>query len=180
LRIAIDPSLSGTAICIKNSTDKLNYRLIGTQKNKELPPSVDYTMRLMELRDEVKKTIDECKGVEFAAIEGMSFGSVGRLAELGGLSYFIREVLVEKKIPFIVIPPTVVKKYWTGKGNSPKIDMIREAVSRNLEIPYTKKFKGEILPDDNCVDSTAIMYFLEDFLAGKLIDIEDRIERFAP
>ena len=178
--IGIDPSLTGTAICTQEGDDPPQFELISTEKDKDLPPSVDYTFRLMKIRDGVRAAVENVKKVEFAAIEGISFGSTGRLAELGGLSYFIREIFVEKKIPFIVIPPTVLKKYWCDKGNCAKIDMIKEALIRKIHIPYMKKYKGLELPDDNCVDSVAIVYFAKSYLNKELNGLEEKIERFGP
>ena len=178
--IGIDPSLTATAICTQNGSSPPEFKLISTEKDKDLPPSVDYTLRLMKIRDDVRSVVDNYKEIEFAAIEGLSFGSTGRLAELGGLSYFIREIFVEKKISFIVIPPTVLKKFWCGKGNCSKVDMIKEAMIRKVEIPFLKKYKGLDLPDDNCVDSVAILTFAKEYLDNKLVEYEEKVERFGP
>lgn len=164
----IDQSLTGTAVCVLNGSINPSFHLFSTEKNKEVSQSVDYTFRIMSIRDSIKELIKQEKP-NYIAMEGLSFGSVGRLAELGALSYFIRELFIGK-IPFIVIPPTVVKKYWTGKGNCGKDEMINEAIVRKIEIPFKKKYKKVIYPDDNCVDSIAIASFLKDFLDKKLTE----------
>jgi crossover junction endodeoxyribonuclease RuvC len=54
-------------------------------------------------------------------VEGYSYGSKNSREVLGELGGTIRLMLFEREIPFIVVPPTVLKKYATGKGNADKI-----------------------------------------------------------
>lgn len=156
--IGIDPSLTGTAIYTGNQ-----YYLLGTEKDKHFDASVDYTMRLISLQRDIMSIVMH-HNPDIVGLEGISFGSVGRLAELGALSYFIRAGLIEHKIPFMIIPPTVIKKYWTGKGNASKTLMIETAEKKGCNIPYFKKIKGQEYMDDNCVDATAIRSYVEDYL----------------
>lgn len=172
--IGIDPSLSGTAIYTGE-----NYYLLETKKEKSIDMSIDYTNRIVELKNDIIKIILFHSPL-IVGIEGISYGSVGRLVELGALSYFIRAEFIENNIPFIIIPPTVVKKYWTGKGSASKEMMINEALKRNISIPYYKKIKGQQVIDDNCVDATAIASFTEDYING-IIQIEySGVEIFDP
>lgn len=75
-------------------------------------------------------------------IEGYSFGSfnksnsMSKLIELGGI---IKYDLYCKKIPFIVVPPTVLKKFITGKGNAKKED---------IKLGIYKKFNREFKTSD--------------------------------
>ena len=64
--------------------------------------------------------------VEYAFIEDYSYGSTGRvfhIAENGGV---LKHVLHHSGIKFETIPPTVIKKHATGKGNASK-EMMEEA-----------------------------------------------------
>ena len=169
--ISIDPSLTGTAVCIYNNNYK--FYLFHTEKNNNEFQSIDYTLRLSSLIDKIKNSMDN--EVKWGAVEGLSFGSIGRMAELGGLSYFIRKMFIDSNISFIIVPPTVLKKYWTGKGNASKIDMIAESMKKNIEIPFTKKYNKVELYDDNCVDALALSFFLKDYLSNKNSFI-DKIE----
>jgi len=69
--------------------------------------------------------------VDLCSIEGYSFGSQGRavfdIAELGGC---VRFLLHRLGIPWVDVPPATLKKYATGKGNSPKDAMIAAAIRR--------------------------------------------------
>jgi Holliday junction resolvasome RuvABC endonuclease subunit len=69
--------------------------------------------------------VDICKvhGVDKVYIEGYSYGSVGRvfhIAENGGVCKYM---LWKNHIEYDTIPPTVIKKFATGKGNADKKKM---------------------------------------------------------
>lgn len=175
MTISIDPSLTGTAVCFQDGNN-YDFFLIETKKDKSLSPSADYTIRVRKIKDEVEKLLKD-KIITFAAMEGISFGSVGRIAELGALSYFLRDLFMSHNIPFIIIPPTVLKKVFTGKGNSNKDKMITEAENRSIKIPFIKKYKGGIIRyDDNAVDAYAISDFLSQYLNKQLLSFEDKID----
>ena len=55
-------------------------------------------------------------------MEGISFSSrnTSSLAELSALNYLIREACYKRKIKFIILPPTKVKKFATGNGQADK------------------------------------------------------------
>lgn len=175
----IDQSLTGSGITIyKDGIYK--YYLIESNKEKSDSPSIEYTMRLMRIRDKIKGILG-VNGVTHAGIEGMSFGSNGRsVFELGGLSHLLREMLILTGRKFIVAPPTVVKKYWVGKGNAPKDAMIEEAENRKLTIDIMKNYGTKKEPnmryDDNVVDSFAICELAKDIFEGKLEDFRKQIE----
>lgn len=64
------------------------------------------------------------------AIEGYSFGSPMRMAPLGELGGMVRRDLLERDITWLEVPPTCLKKFATGKGNSPKDVVMREVFKR--------------------------------------------------
>jgi Holliday junction resolvasome RuvABC endonuclease subunit len=70
--------------------------------------------------------------VDLVVIEGYSFGSKGRavfnIGELGGV---VRLSLWEEGIPYVDIPPTCLKKFATGRGNSSKDDVLQAGVMRS-------------------------------------------------
>lgn len=60
------------------------------------------------------------------AIEGLSFGSTGNVTrDLAGLLFTIVILLREDSYEPIIVPPTTVKKFATGKGNSKKDMLIK-------------------------------------------------------
>ncbi len=63
-----------------------------------------------------------------------------------------------------VVPPSVVKKHWTGKGNAKKEEMIETAIKMGAKINTIKKGR----PDDNVVDAVALATMLHSPLLSKV------------
>jgi len=115
--IGIDPSLTSTGICVMSE----HGNILSTKA------ITSYFTGVRRLKDFKEQIIDMCQYVAglkektSVFIEGYSFGSIGRkefIAELGGT---IRLTLHEQELEFIDVPPTVLKKYITGKGNADKV-----------------------------------------------------------
>jgi Holliday junction resolvasome RuvABC endonuclease subunit len=68
---------------------------------------------------------------ELVVLEGYSYGSQGKsvyqIAELGGI---VRYSLYATGMPVVEVAPSTLKKFATGKGNSPKDAMIAAAIRR--------------------------------------------------
>jgi len=123
-------------------------------------PSIEYTKRIVGIRDQIVTMCQERK-YDYAIIEGLAYSSSGSVVfDLGGLSHMIREIFLKRNIKLIVIPPTVAKKYWTGKGNASKDDMVNETKKRGWKIPFNY--------DDNCNDAFVFLQFLKDFVEETL------------
>jgi len=86
-------------------------------------------------------------GIADVAMEGYAFGSqmANMLGELGGLVKI--EVYNKYGIQPIIVPPTVLKKYVTGKGTG---------VQKNQILLHTYKKWGVEFTDDNAADSYAL------------------------
>ena len=115
--IGLDLSLTGTGISVlTNLGAKTNV-----VKTSSKQPMMD---RYKQILASVLATADV--GTSLYIIEGYSFGSfmksssLSNLMELGGI---IKYELSLKGAPFYVVPPTVLKKFITGKGNAKKEDM---------------------------------------------------------
>lgn len=84
--------------------------------------------RLTWLRTEIVALAEQA---DLAVIEGYSFNSrssqAHALGELGGV---VRVALHERGIAYVDVPPAIVKKYATGKGNAGKELVLVEAVKR--------------------------------------------------
>jgi Holliday junction resolvasome RuvABC endonuclease subunit len=91
----------------------------------------------------------------FAAIEGYAFGSEFGREQAGELGGSLRLHLWTQGIPFIVVPPTVLKAYVTGKGNAPKEQIIAHVLKR----------WGYEAVDNNDADAFALAQFAKDYLA---------------
>lgn len=71
-------------------------------------------------------------------IEDYSFGSKGRVFNLAENCGILKYVLYKQGYKFFTVPPTVIKKYATGKGNATKEKMY-EAFVRDTQgdLPFT-------------------------------------------
>jgi crossover junction endodeoxyribonuclease RuvC len=102
--------------------------------------------------------VDLCRTADLVVMEGLSMGLPsfnGRAFvpqgrhDLVGLTYIVRLWLFNMKRNTFLVPPTVLKKWATGKGNSPKNIMLREVSHRwNVEAA-----------DDNQADAVALAEF---------------------
>jgi crossover junction endodeoxyribonuclease RuvC len=87
----------------------------------------------------------------------MSYGSRGSsVFQIAGLNHIVRWWLYRQGYKWLDVPPSVVKKFATGKGNSPKSVMIKAVY---------KKW-GFDVSDDNLADSYALARFHRAYLAG--------------
>ena len=109
--VGIDPSSKTGFVALNGAGEVL--------KAKELTGigSVD-PKRIVSLVDEV---IEHLQPGDIIGIEGYAYGAVGKGVsfqfELGGM---LREWLYRKKADYTIITPTQLKKFSTGKGNTPK------------------------------------------------------------
>jgi Holliday junction resolvasome RuvABC endonuclease subunit len=81
------------------------------------------TSKLMELilpRCQGRKCLVVIENYAFNVIKYKESTSVTGLAELGGV---IRSKLWHAKLPFLEVPPTTIKKWFTGSGNADKVQM---------------------------------------------------------
>lgn len=120
--LALDLSLTATGVA---DTDGTSLTLSSDHKGPE---------RLNDLRNQVDRLTHNqttCR-VDVVAIEGYAMGSARQshsyaIGELGGV---IRHRLWMHNVPYVEVPPALVKKYATGKGNAPKDDVFAAAIRR--------------------------------------------------
>lgn len=144
--MGIDPSLTNFAIVGFNN-EGVTQELI---KSKLKGPE-----RLIQIRDALIEEMEKLEP-DYVGIEGYGFNSQRGvvLGELGGV---IRVVLYEyfgsdydKKV--IVIPPTTLKKFVSGKGNCEKSLILKNVFKR----------WGYDCDNDNLADAYSIAKYVED------------------
>ncbi len=93
--------------------------------------------RLCAIRDEIMRRMcqtppvsDLDGGRPLVVIEGYSFASKFKGELMGELGGVIRTLLWEQAIPYAEVPPTVLKKFATGKGNAGKDEVLACAIRR--------------------------------------------------
>lgn len=118
----IDPSLTGTALCrLDRELAYRVWRYPSESSGKLLVPRFE---RYQQVVNSVFQQIECCSA--HCYLEGYSFGSKGQavinIAEYGSLlrKMLIKQANIDANPEPIEIPPTVVKKFVTGKGNADK------------------------------------------------------------
>lgn len=132
----IDYSLTSPSICVHEGDvwDHKNCKFYYLAKKKstlietnnfygtEYPDFACDTQRYDNLS---RWVLDICvkNKVEKCFIEGYSYGSVGRVFQIGENTGVLKHSMWSKSIPYDIFAPTEIKKYATTKGNSNKENM---------------------------------------------------------
>jgi len=119
--VGLDLSLTHTGVgVVSESGQKICFEIV---------PKRTGFGRTIWIRDTITDRLQEFERVTAFAIEGYSFGSVGRsiydIGELGGL---VKAKFYEEGSAVWLVPPSVVKKFATGKGNATK-EMVVDALN---------------------------------------------------
>lgn len=144
--IGIDPSINCTGVCVYNTVQKSHtYYMIVSKSTKKMKSFKNDNVHIIdyEKRDSNKgdyqikeyhkaeniydichelKTIIEQYRPDLIQMEGISYGSHGSsaLADLAGLNFAIRMMLIECGIDFNILAPTSIKKFAVGNGGAEK------------------------------------------------------------
>ena len=151
--VGIDPSLTGTAICV---LDREEGKLLHNETFKTKLRGIE---RLIYIRDSLKTIlISYINSISGVFIEGYGFGCRGAaIFDLGELGGVLRTMLYEGGFLYYNVPPTVLKMFVTGKGNSHKNVMLEQTFRRwNLG--------SEILTDDDQVDAYGLCQYGDSYL----------------
>jgi Holliday junction resolvasome RuvABC endonuclease subunit len=144
--LGVDQSLNATGLCrLDAAGDLLTSATVTTDDRKD-------GTRLLFIRTAVDTMLT---GVSFVAMEGYSYGSTGRVFELGEVGGVIKALLAERGIPYVVVPPVLVKKFATGNAFARKEDMLLAAQAR-----------GCAFVDDNQADAFFLAHIARAFFAN--------------
>jgi len=127
--IGIDLSLTGTGFVCLNKEEKICIQELIKTSSKDV-----MEFRINKIISQITNLInsqEEDSSLFSIWIEGLSFGSRGQsMLELAGLHYSLRLLFFQKSYVYHIIPPTVLKKYVTGKGHSKKELMLLQVYKR--------------------------------------------------
>lgn len=140
--VGLDLSLTGTGLVILTNGIITKKVLIKSKKNGDLP--INELKRIKQIIDEiVDETIDY--DIDIAVIEGLAFMARNStaLVQLSALNYMVRDMLTQMGIPFVIVAPTSLKKFITGKGN----------VKKDIILMEIHKRYGITIFDDNEADA---------------------------
>lgn len=144
--LGIDPSLTGTGLVSLNEEKIEKAILLKSKKNGDTPALE--LQRIDNLVSEIRREAKDCFGDRdgIVAIEGLAFmaRNTTALVQLSALNYFIRkEVSAITGKKFVIVAPSSLKKFVTGRGNAKKSEMFLEIYKR----------WGETFDDDNLADA---------------------------
>lgn len=83
--------------------------------------------RLVGLRDAIMLVAHDA---DVVVLEGYAFGRGFQAHHMGELGGVVRVALHEARVPFALIPPAVLKRFATGKGNATKDQVLAAAIRR--------------------------------------------------
>jgi len=116
--LGIDQSLRATGICrLADDGRAVATATVGTTGLTDGP-------RLLFIQRAIAAQLD---GVTFAALEGYSYHSINQPFKLGEIGGVVKVLLCERAIPYVVVPPILVKMYATGRATAKKRDMLKAA-----------------------------------------------------
>ena len=135
--LGIDQSLRCSGVAVIGKDQELLY--VGTIT----PGKLTGAPRLGCIRSALRDVLAAEPDIEFAALEGYSYGSgVGRTFELGEVGAVVKLVLWDAGIPYITVSPAGLKQFVSGNGGSNKEHM-RQAVLSKWGIDFADR-------DDEC------------------------------
>lgn len=146
--LGLDLSLTATGLIVINEKEEIiESELISTKSSEEIEN------RILFISNKVLSIVEKYPGCTIK-MEGLSFGSSSSsMLELAALHYYIRISLKLKLLNYEVVPPTVLKKFLTGKGQAKK----------ELMLLYVFKKYGIEFQDNNLCDA----YTLSRYGMGK-------------
>lgn len=162
--IGIDLSLCNTGLVILANGKVIKQVNIKSKPSGDLPK--DELIRMNEIIAQVKKEIIYSRDtVDIVVIEGLAFmaRNTTALVQLAFLSYSCRQFLYKMyedgdiKNCFVIVAPTQLKKFATGKGNCGKEVIMKEIYKRykvdfndnNLSDGFILSKIGEALLKEN-------------------------------
>lgn len=146
--MGIDQSLTATGVSIIKDGE-LEHSSLVKSKYKGIKRLVDIKTQLIQLFNTYKP--------DYVSMEGYGFMTHGRAFELGELGGVIKVAFSELGVTPIIIHPSHLKKFVTGKGNCDK-----SLVLLNIY----KKYKIEF-DDDNIADSYGIARVVWEIMSMK-------------
>lgn len=160
--MGLDLSLNTTAyVIIDENGELVDYGMVTTSLR-----GID---RLMSLECQLRRIIERYWPA-LVGIEGYAYGKHNQAHQIGELGGVVRTMLARLKIPILIIPPAVIKKFATGRGNAAKDEMRLWAYKR-----WNAEFETTDETDAYCIarvalaryaGDTGILQFQREALAG--------------
>lgn len=124
--IGVDLSLTATGICGRGGPSTISplKGMTGMERLNWMQAVIRGCILSPEATEEEHRQT-------LVVFEGLSYGSNDPSAqERAGLAYLLRHALYMRGVPYLLVPPTSLKKFVTGKGNAEKSLMLLEVYKR--------------------------------------------------
>lgn len=144
--LGFDPSLVSSGYCYQHG-DAIKIGTIVPHKK------LDKVHRLQVIKNEFSQILTYSMP-ELVAYEGYAMGAKGRVFSIGELGGVLKSHMWEARINMLIVPPSTLKQYITGKGNATKEEM---------SLALQERFNYSITQDDEC-DATCLYLFGEAYL----------------
>jgi len=151
--VGLDLSLTATGIADGSGVRTIKTNLRGCE-------------RLIFVRDHIAHVVRDSwhyvPGPPLVVIEDYAYhGRHAHSHQLGELGGVVRVALHEAAVPWVAVVPSTLKRYATGKGNAPKVQMVTSARERLA-------YAGH---DDNEADALWLRALGMDLLGAPLVDL---------
>lgn len=124
--VGLDLSLTSTGVSDDDGARCLKVPLV---------PHASDLQRVDRLR-KLSVLIDRCtRKADLVVIEGHSYNSqTSHAHSLGELHGVVKVCLLQRGVPFVLIPPAQMKKYATGRGSASKQEVLVAAVHHGADV----------------------------------------------
>ena len=141
LVVGVDSSLTATGLCELSDDLEVVLSTVGTKAG---PGARHKLGRMRYLADDIAQ---RCVLSNVVMFEGPSFASKGSATrDLAGLWWLVLDRLDELKVTVGVVPPSVLKKWTTGKGTASKFQVGQHIAKRwPHEPPLNSDNEGDAL-----------------------------------
>ena len=171
----IDYSLTSPAVCVGKIVDgKLEFKnckfhfikrtkyheSFGVFRGYDYPKYSSEIERYVRLAEWTIECIRWYTGrVEHVFIEDYAFAATGRVFNIGENTGILKEYLHRNGFRFTTIPPTVIKKFATGKGNAKK-ELMYETFLEETNIDLQNRLSPRSIKITNPVSDIVDSYYI--------------------
>jgi len=96
-------------------------------------------------------------------MEGYSLGSKGKVFSIAENTAILKKFLFDINVDTVIIPPTVIKKFATGKGNAKKEMMIDFFLESSTAPSELKKLLNEVKSTGRNIDTSPYADIVDSF-----------------
>lgn len=123
----LDLSLTSTGLTLDNGE---GHEVLRIKPKLKIDP-----FRMEWIMTEIIRELRRCE-TDLVLVEDFAFSAKGKAVyQMGGLGWIVRLALLSAGFPYVVVTPTQLKKYATGKGNASK-DLVLSSMTARTGIIF--------------------------------------------